>query len=399
VSKGKCERVAQTGCRGATVRLHELSVNLGLLASLLLTAAALPLWAAAPPIVPVRIDPGLPGAGSTDSFRINASTDSVEIPVRPLSPDAETSCHALTVVFDDNGDGGPVVEWLAADSEATLLSAGLGTLGTGSGTEARTLLLPQNLTLPGGTLRVSFAGRFGRLRTIELLPCAEITVAAPPDRGDAVMVNNTGRVLSGNEVSGGEAPLLRGDLTHGRVVRAELSASPIPLGEASPVEVIVPMESVAGESFLRAELSGLDPSSRVEVAVNGTSLGPLGMEPFPLDDAATIRSPSGRLVRAGWRAGAAFVPAGLWKQGENSVVLSLRRSGDDPGTPVRLRNAVAELLFTGSNAGYATAGSSHDSPAPAETLSNGSAYGNPSRSLFHATLPPPIAADETPVAP
>jgi len=71
-----------------------------------------------------------------------------------------------------------------------------------------------------------------------------------------------------------------------------------------------------------------------------------------------------------------------------------RQSRGDSGTPVRLRNAVAEILFGPTNPAALPGNTSTDVPAAPETLSNGSAYGNPSPSLFHASLPiQPAAAD------
>jgi hypothetical protein len=352
-----------------------------------------------PALLRIDLRGGATNPETTPGFRILSSSDTVEIPVAPVSPDQETTCHALTVVFDDNGDGGPVVEWIARSGERTLLSAGLGTVGTGSGMELRTMLLPQNLTLAGGTVSISFAGRFARLRVIELRPCMELSVAAPFGIDRPVLLTTTGHSLTEQESSGGEIPLIRGDLTKGNIVRAELSATPLPLAETAPVEIVVPMTLGAGESFLKAEISGLDPASRVDVTVNGIPLGPLALESFPLDDPGTLRSPSpaGRLLRAGWRAGSLFVPSGLWKTGENSVVFSLNKAGVDTVAPVRLRNAFAEILFntvhsaTEPNQSHGTNTIPTGSTATSEPLSNGSTYGNPSPSLFHATLPTPPA--------
>ena len=379
-----------------------------LLTALLLSAAVAPLEAVSassttvpspalsPTPSPLRINlqGSTTNAATNSGFRILPASDAIEIPVSPVSPDQETSCHALTVVFDDNGDGGPVVEWIAGSGERTLVSAGLGTVGTGSGIELRTLLLPQNLTLAGGTISVSFSGRFARLRVIELRPCAELTVAAPFGIDRPVLLTVSGKALSEQEASGGDAPLLRGDASKGNIVRADLAATPLPISENSAVEVVVPMAAGAAESFVKAEVSGLDPASRIEVSVNGIPIGPLGLEAFPLDDPGTLRSPSGRLLRAGWRAGSLFVPAGFWRQGDNSVVFSLIKGGGDSGDPVRLRNAVAEILFEPTHPAAVAETPSTNNTTSQESLSNGSTYGNPSPSLFHATLPaPPVSSD------
>jgi hypothetical protein len=383
-------------------------VKYSLLTALLLSAAVAPLEAVSassttvpspalsPTPSPLRINlqGSTTNAATNSGFRILPASDAIEIPVSPVSPDQETSCHALTVVFDDNGDGGPVVEWIALSGERTLLSAGLGVVGTGSGIELRTLLLPQNLTLAGGTINVSFSGRFARLRVIELRPCAELTVAAPFGIDRPVLLTGSGKALSEQEASGGDAPLLRGDASKGNIVRAELAAAPLPISENSAVEVVLPMAAGAAESFVKAEVSGLDPASRIEVSVNGIPIGPLGLEAFPMDDPGTLRSPSGRLLRAGWRSGSLFVPAGLWRHGDNSVVFSLIKAEGDAGTPVRLRNAVAEILFEPTHPAAVAETPSTNNTTSQESLSNGSTYGNPSPALFHATLPsPPIPSD------
>ena len=341
----------------------------------------------APSPIVIDLSHAAESAKTNSGFQIDMASDAVVIPVAPVSPDVETTCYALTVIFDDNGDGGPVVEWSTSSGDRALLCAGLGTVGTAIGLERRTLLLPQNLTLAGGTVSVSFAGRFSRLRAIELSPCADITVSAPTGIQQPALLTATGKSLSKADVSGDTPPLIRGDLATGNVVRAELAASPASIGNGASLEVIVPMPPNAGDSFLKAEVSGLDPASRIEVSVNGNPMGSLGLEEFPLEDPGTLRSPGGRLLRAGWRSGSLFIPSGSWHQGDNSVVFSLSRAPGDSGDSAHLRNAVAEILFGSTNA-----------PAPGmpNTLSNGSIYGNPSPALFHATLPSPLSPGTAP---
>jgi hypothetical protein len=55
---------------------------------------------------------------------------------------------------------------------------------------------------------------------------------------------------------------------------------------------------------------------------------------------------NGRLVLAGWRKGSLFIPARYFKQGENTVLIDLKRSEGDTGREVFLRNTVIHLRFT-----------------------------------------------------
>jgi len=134
--------------------------------------------------------------GTTNVPSIHAESDSVLIPVPALSSQEEIGCFALTVVFQDNGDGGAVVEWISKQGDLTLLSAGLGESGVAIGLNSRTLLLPQSLTLDGGTIRVSFTGRFSRLISASLRPARELGVAALGEDFTPALVENDHQVLS-----------------------------------------------------------------------------------------------------------------------------------------------------------------------------------------------------------
>jgi hypothetical protein len=355
----------------------------------------------------------------TARVSIQPESDSVRIPVPALASQDEIGCFALTVVFEDNGDGGPVVEWQPAEGDSLLMSAGLGEDGVAIGLNARTLLLPESLTLDGGTLKVSFPGRFSRLISVTLRPAREVAVAALGAGYKPALLAENDPVLTEEEVSGADVTPKAGDSTDGNVIHAELSASPKQLdlpGSDGVMEFIVPMSSSPQGSLLQTEVAGLDPESWIEVRVNGESQGALGTAPFSLNSPGVLFSDSGRLVVAGWHPGSLFLPARLWKQGENSVVLMLRRAAGDAGQAVYLRKARIDLLFSpaGSSAITSTnvaaagipalstpaqASQSAVIPTPAasplppstsDTLSSGSAYGNPSPSLFHGTLPPPL---------
>ncbi len=313
----------------------------------------------------------------TNNVSVQPESDSVQIPVPSLASQDEIGCFSLTVVFKDNGDGGPVVEWQPSEGDGVLLSAGLGDTGVAVGLNARTLLLPQTLMLDGGSLKVSFTGRFSRLISITLRPARELGVAALGSDYTPALLGENEPVLTQDEVSGADVTPKTGDTTEGSVIHAELSTLPKQLdlpGSDGVMEFVVPMASTPQGSLLQTEVGGLDPESWIEVTLNGESCGALGAAPFSFNSPSIVFSGSGRLLIAGWRTTSLLLPARLWKQGDNSIVLSLRRVTGDAGDAVYLRKARIDLLF-----------SPRDSSQ--ETLSTGAVYGNPPPSLFHATAP------------
>jgi hypothetical protein len=332
--------------------------------------------------------------GTTNVPSIHTESDSVDIPVPSLSSQEEIGCFALTVVFQDNGDGGPVVEWRSNQGDLTLLSAGLGENGVALGLNARTLLLPQSLTLDGGTVRVSFAGRFSRLISISLRPARELGVAALGEDFKPALIEDDHQVLAEEEVSGADHPSQSGDKTDGYVIHADLAASPLRLdlpGSGNTTEFVVPLSDKPVGSLLQAEMGGLDPESWIEVSINGELRGILAPAPFSLKSPAVIISPEGHLQVAGWRNASIFIPSRLWTSGDNSIVLYLHRAPGDSGAPVYLRNVRADLLFPSTNASTAAStASSSTASGSSEPLSTGSLYGNPSPSLFHASSPAPL---------
>ncbi len=325
---------------------------------------------------PVVVQGSLPSWAS-GNISLHPESDSVEIPVPALASQDAIGCFALTVVFRDNGDGGPVVEWQPPQGNRILLSAGLGENGIALGFNSRTLLLPQSLALDGGTLFVSFASRFSRLLSVTLRPARELGVAALGDDFTPALLGRNEWVLTEEEVSGAEIKPQSGDQTEGQVVHADLTSAPKQLaasGSGGSLEFIIPLGAKPQGSMLQAEVGGLDPESWIEVSVNGESFGALGAAPFPLNAPSVLFSESGRLLNAGWRPSSLFLPARLWKEGENSLLLTLRRVSGDEGNPLYLRKARIDLLFAPSG-------------GTSDLLSTGSRYGNPSPSLFHSTVP------------
>jgi hypothetical protein len=274
---------------------------------------------------------------------VRAETATVEIPIPALwvSPTAEF--YALTVVFDDCGDGGPAVEWRAADGTTSTISQGLGESGTGLGMNARTVLLPQSLTQEGGVLVVSYYAKFDGLVSMAVRPARQDLLAVLGGGNNPVMVDEALRVFELGEVDGRRPAPVGGDVRRGAVVEAELSA---PLQQLdSEMEFVVPVSGTVEGSIIRMDVLGLDPEARIEVRVNSVAIGSLSFPPFRLDDPALVQDPLGRLVVAGWRTGSIFVPARLWMSGDNSLVLVLRRSEVETGAPVFIKNSGLHMRF------------------------------------------------------
>jgi len=347
---------------------------------------------------------------------VQPESDSVTIPVPALATFDEIGAFALTVIFEDNGDGGPVVEWEPKAGGRILLSSGLGRTGLPIGLNARTLLLTQSLDLDGGGIRVSFAGRFHRLLSLSLRPAKQMAIATLDESFQPGLFVGNDRVIGAVEVSGMDEQLKHGDSQKGDLIHAELSASPqrldSPQGESS-LEFVVPLSTPPKGSYLHTEVAGLDPSSWIKVEINGIPCGALGMSSFPLDDPHVVLTDSGKLLFAGWRQASLFVPGDLWKEGDNSIVLSLQRGAGDGSQAVFIQKTEMDFLLPKSGASIPSltqalpsslplpapspAPQAVTSPSPTtsndEMLSTGSLYGNPSPDLFHATPPaslPPL---------
>ena len=349
---------------------------------------------------------------TSGSLSIQTNSDSITLGIPPLAAQDEIGCFALTIVFQDNGDGGPVVEWVSSDGSSTLLSAGLGENGVAIGLNSRTLLIGQSLALDGGKVKVSFAGRFQRLLSVTLRPARNVELGSVDWGNQPALLDGKDHVLDALEVTGSDMVLSRGDSYKGAVVDAELSALPVRLdqpGGQAVLEFDVPLADIPAGSYLHTQVGGLDPASSILVEINGVQYGALQLTPFSLDDPSVLFSTSGRLLVAGWRNGSLFLPSNLFQKGENSIVLTLQRPPGDEGKPVFLQKTRIEVLLSAP----ATSSATHDSPQPDskssakpamsslqrsslptslpsptdKTLSTGSLYGDPPPSLFHAPTP------------
>ena len=299
---------------------------------------------------------------------VHPETATIEISIPALWAVPTVEAYALTVVFDDRGDGGPAVEWRSPNGSTTTLSQGLGEMGTSLGFNARTILLPKQLTREGGILLVSYYGKFENLVSLAVRPAREDPLAVLGGGSDPVLVDEALRVFERSEVDGRRNPPLSGDIRHGTIVEADLSA---PVQELNgELEFIVPVEGTVEGALLKLDVLGLDPEAVVQVSVNSTPVGELGFSQFRLDDPALVPDTLGRLVMAGWRNGYLFVPARRWKAGENSVVLTLKRSDDETGRPVFIRNAGLHVRFGSSSASGNNTSTEPDFSLPDPLLPN-----------------------------
>jgi hypothetical protein len=309
--------------------------------------------------------------------------DSLLIPLPSTASMDDDACLVVTVVFDDTGDGGPVAEWLPPGGDAILLSAGLGETGVAPGPNARTLLLPQSITLDGGTLKISHTGRIQRLLSVTVRLAAACPVASLAPSVPA-LVDSSLQVMERQEISGESFEPRTGDRSKGFAVDAELAPAPLRLDSPDP-EFVIPVSRAPAGAVLSGQLAGLDPESRIEVSVNGQRAGELAPSAVALDDPSAIISPEGRLTLAGWRRASLMLPASLWHSGENTVSLRLRRGPGDPGRRLYGRDIRISVLFPPAKT--KTASSRQADANPADRLSNGSEFVAPRPDAFRAGIP------------
>jgi hypothetical protein len=274
---------------------------------------------------------------------VHKETATIEIPIPALWEVPSIEFYALTVAFDDTGAGGPAVEWRAPNGVTSTVSTGLGETGVSLGINARTVLLPQELTRDGGILMISYYGKFDGLLNIAVRPAREDLLAVLGAQTDPALVDEALRVFERQAVSGrAEAPIT-GDVRNGSVVEAELQPGIEEL--TGEFEYVVPIQGEVEATMLRLEVLGLDLEGRIEVRVNGVSIGQVGFPAFRLDDPALVPDGLGRPTIAGWRDGSLFIPARFWTEGDNSIVVTLKPSAMDAGRPVFLKSTRLHVRF------------------------------------------------------
>ena len=277
---------------------------------------------------------------------VRPETATIEVPIPALWEVPSVEFYVLTVVFDDRGDGGPAIEWHGAGGMASTISPGLGETGVSLGLNARTILLPKNLTREGGVLLVSYYGKFEGLLSVAVRPAREDLLAVLGAQADPALVDEALRVYESRDVNGLRSAPITGDVRRGAVVEAELAAD---VEEVSgELEFIIPISGEVEATMLRLDVLGLDLEAKLEVRVNGIEIGDVGFAAFRLDDPAVVPDGLDRPIVAGWRDGALFIPARFWLPGENSLVITHKRSPLESGRPLFLRNSHLHIRFGGS---------------------------------------------------
>ena len=267
----------------------------------------------------------------------------VEIPIAPLWKEASVEMYAVTVVFEDTGDGGPALEWKHGEEKSTV-SNGLGEVGNPVGLNSRTVLLPQSLTKDGGTLVISYVGKFDSLLSLAVRPARLDETAVLGGRRTAALIDDSFQTYDDREVSGARQVPLTGDVRVGTIVEAELSAAVEPLNQT--LEFVAPVDGIVEGAVIHLEALGLDPEAELRVSINAKPAGQISFPSFALDDPSLVTDWNGRLLLAGWRKGSLFVSARHFKQGENTISIDLKRSEGETGREVFLRNSSLHLRFT-----------------------------------------------------
>jgi hypothetical protein len=137
---------------------------------------------------------------------------------------------------------------------------------------------------------------------------------------------------------------MAGDVRAGTIVEAELSSAVEPLQSA--IEFVTPVEGNVEGATIHLEALGLDLEAELQVSINSKSIGQISFPTFALDDPSLVTDWNGRLIVAGWRKGALFIPARHFIEGENNLSISLKRSEGETGRDIFLRNTSLHLRFT-----------------------------------------------------
>jgi len=274
---------------------------------------------------------------------IDPELGTVEIPIAPLWKEPAVEMYAVTVVFNDNGDGGPSLNW-KKDGELSTICYAMGEVGNSVGLNSRTVLLPQVLTKEGGSLQISCEGSFDSLLSLAVRPARQDQTAVLGARRTAALIDDSFQVFDDREVSGSQRVPMAGDVRAGTIVEAELSSAVEPLQSA--IEFVTPVEGNVEGATIHLEALGLDLEAELQVSINSKSIGQISFPTFALDDPSLVTDWNGRLVVAGWRKGALFIPARHFIQGENSLSISLKRSEGETGRDIFLRNTSLHLRFT-----------------------------------------------------
>jgi hypothetical protein len=280
---------------------------------------------------------------------LSLESSSVEIALSALSGETTFDHFVLTVVFNDHGDGGPLVQWKSKNGDLQILCSGLGVNGPPIGLNARKLLIPERLAFEGGTLVISHAGRFDQIVSIKVETAHQATIAIVGEKSDTALIDEAENTISKDLIDGTPPPLKEGDVMNGHLMTAELSAKT--QQATGEFEFIASSDGKSPEAImLYTELAGLDLESQIEVSVNDHVVGMLQTAPFSLKASEMIKTANLKATEksessfqlAGWRKAWIYVPARYWQQGENHMIL---RAITPQPSPISLRNSRLNLRY------------------------------------------------------
>ncbi|MFZ4115555.1 MAG: hypothetical protein ACOYK6_02385 [Chthoniobacterales bacterium] len=296
---------------------------------------------------------------------INKESSTVEIFIPSLTTLSLTGeCNienfAITVNFEDLGDGGPILEKQNdQEKNPSLLPYRLGISGSPLGLNSSTIAIPEDVALDGGKIIVRHTGRFDQIHSIILCPGHTSMVSVLSENFMPAIIMDESTIVEKEESSIDALPFKKGDTTHGRITSAELSACIEQLD--GDLEFNFPITGHPEATMFRTEIQGLDLEAHIDVELNGIPLGPLNIASFHLDSpkllCATKKNddlPS--LQLAGWRTAYIYIPNDRLKEKKsestdtktedetNHLVFIVREGAHPSSSKVHLKNSCLEVL-------------------------------------------------------
>lgn len=248
-----------------------------------------------------------------------------------LAPVPSPATVFVTVIFKESLGTPVTLSWQSSVSSLRVplsedLSEGV------AGWSQRTLRLPAGFSTQGGTLILGGDQRaIARVRFDWLKPMETFVAVDQPLPGLLL----GGRLVE-NDVLSGIAELSPPDAWFGDILEAGLQDAVESLDGG--VLFAVPLDQTRGTVVLKAKLQGVGLGDPVEIWVNESYAGALHPATPPLTDPGYVRLPDGRVIYAGWREAALFLPEGLLVDGENTIELR-------PLTPgCSVRDAALQIL-------------------------------------------------------
>lgn len=201
-----------------------------------------------------------------------------------------------------------------------------------SGWNQRLLRLPTTLASQGGTVIATGNQRtIARVRMDWLEPIE--TFAAVDQIPPSLILG--GRIIENSQLSG-RPELSPADAWFGTVLEAGLQDEPASLDGGILFEV--PIEETVGTIILKAKFLGVGLGDAVDVWINDQFIGAMHPVTPSLTDPGYLRTPDQRVIYAGWREGAIFIPSGTLLAGDNQIMLI------PPAPGCSVRDAALQLV-------------------------------------------------------